>query len=587
MKDNYILGLHLLHTSTAALINNEKIINIFSEERLNRKKVYSGFPILAIKKIFELSKINPKNISLVTIPSIEIDKIDKIDKSIHTHIFKESFMDSYNDIVRECGYDIKKSIVYVLKLIGMECDVKFYDHHKGHAASGYYTSELNNPLVVTADGYGDDLCMTVSIEENNSLQRIDEVDKFYSIGRFYSFITHLLGFTMLKHEGKITGLAAFGDTSKLSKQFRIFLDYDKNTNKFESEILDELTKSKNKWTLRFKQRASKILDDNTIGGWLDYGFLQELKKVTNGYSKEDIAAGAQGLLEEIVVDYVTYWKEETNKSNLILAGGVFANVKLNQRLLDIDGIDTIYVHPGMGDEGLSLGSAYLGLEEIVTKIDRKNLKNVYFGEKFSSEYIKELLISKADIFSFEEYLVQNITKVAAQYLANEDIVAIFSGAMEYGPRALGARTIMANAKRNSINDTLNQRLRRTEFMPFAPVVLDIYAKDIFKGLDGAEYTAEFMTITCDVKDEWKDKISATVHVDGTARPQIIKRSENSLYYNTIEEFYNITGVPVVVNTSFNIHEEPIVDNPQSALKALEEGAMDYLMLENFMVKLKK
>jgi carbamoyltransferase len=583
MKNKFVLGLHLLHTSTAALINENGVVSIFSEERLNRKKVYSGFPILSVKKILELSNINPKDICLVTIPSIEIDIVDK---SIHSHIFKESFVELYNIIVKECGFDVKKSLKYVLSSLNIDCEVKFYDHHMSHAASGYYSCNFTEALMLTADGHGDDLCMSVSIEKSNSILRLDEVNKFYSIGRFYSFITYLLGFTMLKHEGKITGLAAFGDASKLSKKFRIFLDYDKNTNEFNSEIFDELTQSKNKWLLRFKQRASKLVDENTIGGWLDYGFVEELRCITKDYSKEDIAAGAQGLLEEIVVDYVSHWQQKTNKTNLILAGGVFANVKLNQRLLEIKGIKNIYIHPGMGDEGLSLGSAYLGMNEINGFVQRKKLSNVYFGESFSLDYIKTLLENCKEIFEYKEYAKNEITKIVAKKLEDEQIVAIFTGAMEYGPRALGARTIMANAKRNSINDTLNKRLRRTEFMPFAPVVLDKYAKDIFTGLDGAEYTAEFMTITCDVKNEWKDKISATVHVDGTARPQIIRREENSLYYDTLEEFYKLTGVPVLVNTSFNLHEEPIVDSPESALKALSEGAMDYLMLENFLVKVK-
>lgn len=582
MKNNYILGLHLSHTSTAVLIKEDEIINIFSEERLNRKKVYSGFPILAVKKIIELSKVNVNEINLVAIPSIEIDIVDK---SMHSYIFRESFSYIYEDIVSQCGYDIKSSIVYVLKLLGIHAEVKFYDHHTAHAASGYYSCDFKNPLIVTADGHGDNLCMSVSVDKDNKLERIDEVNKFYSIGRFYSFITYLLGFTMLKHEGKITGLAAFGDSSKLSKKFRVFLDYNHKTNTFQSEILDKLTKTKNKWSLRFKQRTSKLFDDSTISGWLDYGFVEELKEITRGYSKEDIAAGAQSLLEEIIVDYVKYWQHQTDKNNLVLAGGVFANVKLNQRLLEIDGVENIYVHPGMGDEGLSLGSAYLAMSEL-SSIERKNLKNVYFGESFSNEYILNLLESQKEIFEFRKYGQDELTKEVAKKLENEEIVAIFTGAMEYGPRALGARTIMANAKRNSINDTLNKRLRRTEFMPFAPVVLDKYAKEIFEGLDGAEYTSEFMTITCNVKEQWKDKISATVHVDGTARPQIIKREENSLYYDTIDEFYKLTGVPVVVNTSFNLHEEPIVDSPESALKALQEGAMDYLMLENFLVKIR-
>jgi carbamoyltransferase len=286
-----------------------------------------------------------------------------------------------------------------------------------------------------------------------------------------------------------------------------------------------------------------------------------------------------------MIKYIKYWLKKTGKKNIILAGGLFANVKLNQFIHELKEVKNIYIHPGMGDEGLALGSSFLSLKEKKKSIKRKNLKNVYFGEEFSNQEILKILEKKNDI-KYTKYSNKSLAKKVAKDLSDGKIIGLFTLRMEYGPRALGARTILADPRDKTINDWLNKRLHRTEFMPFAPVVLEEEAEKIFDNTKGAKYTSKFMTITFNVNKNWIKKIPAVTHIDNTARPQFIDKKTNLKYYLIIEEFYRITGIPLTINTSFNMHEEPIIDNPKNAIRSLKNGAIDYLVLENYIVEVK-
>jgi carbamoyltransferase len=576
----YILGLQIGHSSTASLINNEKIIGIISEERLSRKKCQFGFPFLSIKKLLDLGKIKGKDIKQVSIASNELNTSGK---RIHKQIFSESLGENYNKLAKKHKYNILKTSQYLLKSLNIDAKINFYDHHLSHAASAYYTCELEDPLVITSDGYGDGLSTTVNLEKNGNLERIHHIEKYNSIGRFYSFITIIQGFKALRHEGKITGLAAYGDPEKLFKTFQRYISYNDKKNSFESKIVNEAINKKNR--LRIKTLFKYITKQVTDFSWIDQYIISELKKDCKGYKKEDIAAAAQKLTEDLMIKYIKYWLKKTGKKNIILAGGLFANVKLNQFIHELKEVKNIYIHPGMGDEGLALGSSFLSLKEKKKSIKRKNLKNVYFGEEFSNQEILKILEKKNDI-KYTKYSNKSLAKKVAKDLSDGKIIGLFTLRMEYGPRALGARTILADPRDKTINDWLNKRLHRTEFMPFAPVVLEEEAEKIFDNTKGAKYTSKFMTITFNVNKNWIKKIPAVTHIDNTARPQFIDKKTNLKYYLIIEEFYRITGIPLTINTSFNMHEEPIIDNPKNAIRSLKNGAIDYLVLENYIVEVK-
>ena len=266
------------------------------------------------------------------------------------------------------------------------------------------------------------------------------------------------------------------------------------------------------------------------------------------------------------------------KINLALAGGVFANVKLNQKIKDLKNIKDIFVFPNMGDGGLAVGCAQLCYYNKTKKIPKK-INNVYFGYSFSDkETINTIKKNKLNF-----YKSKFIEKEIAEFLVKDKVVAHFNSSMEFGPRALGNRSILCSAKDPAINKTLNKKLGRTEFMPFAPIILDKFAKD-YLNINNELGNYKYMTITCYCKPLMISKAPASVHVDKTARPQIVSQKENRRLYKILSEYYKLSGVPVLINTSFNMHEEPIVFTPEDAIRAFLDGNLDYLIINNFVIQ---
>jgi carbamoyltransferase len=287
----------------------------------------------------------------------------------------------------------------------------------------------------------------------------------------------------------------------------------------------------------------------------------------------------QQVLEE-TLQYIQHWVDTTHCDD---AGGVFANVKLNQRVHELENVRSLFVHPGMGDEGLALGAAFAvnaALSKTVSlRADSLKLTDVYFGPYFSSREIEEAIVREG---LNAEYL-PDIERRIAELLARGHVVARFDGRMEYGSRALGNRSILYQPTDPTVNDWLNKRLKRTEFMPFAPVTLDDFADQCYENLDGARYPAKFMTITFNCTDWMKQHCPAVVHVDGTARPQLVDEETNPSYARILQEYHKLTGLPCVINTSFNMHEEPIVCTPTDAVRAFNDGGLDYLAMGNYLI----
>jgi carbamoyltransferase len=378
------------------------------------------------------------------------------------------------------------------------------------------------------------------------------VPSFDSLGDYYAYVTQVSGFKAGKHEGKITGLASYGEPT-----YRAVFD------KF----------------IRY-QEGTIVNVGNTFRH-------AALKKITAAlppdYSRENLAATVQDVAEDISRRYVSYWKKRTGRSNVALAGGVFANVKINQRIHEIPGVDSVFVFPAMSDEGIAAGAALVLWSRVNPRARPTGgycFDHVYLGPEFSDEKIATALSSEGIEFTIPK---DNAAQVAR--LVHEGwVVARFDGRMEYGPRALGNRSILYRPDEPEVNDWLNKRLGRTEFMPFAPAALAEDAHEYFVGLEGARQTARFMTITFDCTDLMKRTCPGVVHVDGTARPQLVSASDNPTYYRIIKEFKRLSGLSCIVNTSFNIHEEPIVCTPQDAIRAFKIGHLDALSIGPFLAK---
>jgi carbamoyltransferase len=355
-------------------------------------------------------------------------------------------------------------------------------------------------------------------------------------------VTSGLGFKPSRHEGKIVGLAAYGNPKLLAD---VLLD-------------------------RFAVAGGDI----RINGALNHYFARAL---AGHFAKRDVAAAYQFVLEEVTRRAVSFWVAETGLSRVVMSGGVHANVKLNQRIREIPGVEAVFVYPNMGDGGCGTGAAMLALGH--DRMPKGGFQTVYFGPDYSDAEVRAAL--DAEGLRYEQ--CDDVEERVADLLAGNAIVARFNGRMEYGPRALGNRSVLYPAREPEVNQWLNKQLGRTEFMPFAPACLAEEAHRLFKNLPGCEKTAEFMTITFDCTEEMKRHSPAAVHVDGTARPQLVRAENNPSFHRVLKAYHARTGIPVLINTSFNMHEEPIVGSPADAVRAFLLGNIDYLAVGPFLV----
>ena len=437
------------------------------------------------------------------------------------------------------------SLVKGLEYYGLLDKLFYVNHHQAHAASAYFTSGFDECLVISMDALGSGASGGVYLATPETGPKlVYEVAFPNSLATFYQRLTAALGFKPDRHEGKILGLAAFGNSS-----------------------LDCYKKVRG----RFITKPGKIFFKDPMNPFFE---LQMAKK----YKREDCAAVYQRVLEEIICEFVEYYSKKYQQRNIALAGGLFANVKVNQRIAELPGVKEVFIHPGMGDVGVGTGAA-LQVAYESEKIRPYYLEDVYLGPSYTDTEIEKELRKHSLKYSH----CKGIEKRIAELLAEGKIIGRFDGRMEYGPRALGSRSILVQATDASINLSLNKKLRRTEFMPFAPVVLMEDAEKCFINVNKAKHAAIFMTITFDCTDFMKEKMPAAVHVDGTARPQLVTRELNKSYYDIVNEYKKITGIPGVVNTSFNMHEEPIVCSLYDAIRGFLDAPLNYLAIGNFLV----
>jgi len=439
---------------------------------------------------------------------------------------------------------------------GRSC-LGFHDHHESHALAAAYYSGFAECAVLTMDGVGDrNICHSSGVWRDGTYHKAHVTDQLAaSPGLFYSHITQLLGFQPLRHEGKVVGLAALGDARPLYDSFHRALRLSTDGNGFSSEFVG-------------RERAENQRHEF-------------LKQAIAGHSRENVAAACQQVLEDVVLELVRKFLAETGMRNVALNGGVAANVKLNQRIAMLPEVDSIFVFPAMSDTGNSIGAVLLDIAARDPQALRqgKALRDVYWGPEYGDEEIAAAL-DKAGVRA-ERLEESALVERAATAIHGGQIVGWFQGRMEFGPRALGNRSMLARPTEQRINDWLNQRLDRSEFMPFAPSVLAEHADAVFIGVEKARHAAEFMTVTFDVRPEWRERIPAVVHVDGTARPQLVRTETNPRYHKLITAYHQLSGIPLVLNTSFNVHEEPIVCAPGEAIRAYVEKRVDCLAVGNY------
>ena len=545
--------------ASAALLVNGKIVAAAQEERFSRKKQHAGFPYKAIGWILEFAKLDVQDLDLIAIAKQPAKK----EAEYYTGALNRFPWFSYKaplhrkllDVGIWYGRNIPRYTHYVhkqekefkewLKKNNVpQSKVRYINHHLGHAATAYYFSGFDDALIITCDGQGHGETATVYEAKAGRLMHRHSVFLPNSMGFFYSAITKAAGFKPNRHEGKITGLAAYAPPHKEAMALCNSIAFFKNGSIHTPHI---------------------------------YGAYPEIKLLLRKLGREAMAASFQHQLEEVITSYVRYYLKKYPHRRVALAGGVFANVKLNQRIAEIPGVKEVFVFPGMADLGISVGAA------ILQEPRMQQLQDVYFGPSYSDAFIE----SELEKHGLEYTKPANIAKSISEKLANGYVVGLFNGRMEFGPRALGNRSILYETTDPKVNDWLNKALARSEFMPFAPVTLSEHAERCYKDTQKGEYAAKFMTMTFDCTPKMKKQSPAVVHVDGTARPQLIDRKTNPLYYDILKAYHKRSGIPSLVNTSFNMHEEPIVCSPYDAIRAFKLGRLDCLLIGSYLVENEK
>ena len=554
-----ILGVQIGHDASAVIVRGGRIVAAAAEERFSRIKYHHGVPRRAIQACFRIAGLRGGNVDEVAFAMSEIPV-----KFLDKHSRKSDGLKNALTVLRSPTLSGLISRSRIEAELGMEgAEYRWYDHHFAHAASAYFTSGWEECLAVTIDATDGELCATANVCENNLITRLAQSADIASPGYFYAFVTELLGFKRLRHEGKITGLAAYDDGDRLYDDL--------------SRVI-KLGESDNHFVPGFDPES----EPHEIWPYSPLAVPKSMLARLRSARPEEVAAAAQRVLEDLISTHVAEMCRRNGQHRVALAGGVFANVKLNQRILELENVSEIYVHPNMGDGGLAAGAALLAYAQGAKPEEGfgpYRLESVYLGTEYSRDDIRSTVEESGEAFGE----LDEVEPFVAKLLADDKVVGWFDGAMEYGPRALGGRSILAAPTDRTINDWLNEQLQRTEFMPFAPAVLDRAAPEIFEGYEQGAFASEYMTVTFDVNPEWRDRVPAVVHVDGTARPQVVNAATNPSYYRVIEEYEKITGLPVILNTSFNVHEEPIVESPVDALRAFVSSNLDAVVMGGLVV----
>ena len=582
-----IIGLNLAHDASVAITDSSGVvISALAEERISRKKNHIGVPRKAIAQL---------------ISCIDIEKIEKVIIGSHDLLARSNaeklMLDLRNNPSNPEGTwktphpgatsklkqddrapkkIIEDLLVELLPTNLRDIPIHWENHHDSHLGCALGNVVEKTSILLSLDGEGDGESGAVALTRNgkiNSLSRIPQLD---SLGNLYSAVTSRYNFTPGKHEGKITGLAAFGSHSKAVD---ILIEHVKIKNGIPEILFAKDFKSR--LTSRVVSRLGLSLKSfRTLEQIVD---LAEVN--TENYS--DLAFAVQMVLEKSVIEIVDYWVKQTGVSDISLAGGVFANVKLNQRISELGCVNDVKVFPNMGDGGIAFGGIWANLSR-ENKISKAPLySSMYLAPE--NELFEELDSARNDaqlvIDNFDDSVLFN--RIADDIAMNK-MVAIHNGGMEFGPRALGNRSLLLDPRRAEILKTANERLKRTEFMPFAPIVLkDHFLKYFNISPTQSIQPFEYMAMTCDVNSALAGKIPAVVHIDNTARPQVITESSNSYTHKILVAFFELTGIPLLVNTSLNVHEEPINYVLQDSIKALKSGAIDVIYTGNHKIELIK
>lgn len=544
-------------------MKNGRVIFAAQEERYTRIKHDESFPINALNKALDFEGITIHDVSIISYYEKPFLKFERIIDTYSKHTPK-GFLSFKTAIKSLLSKKIWISDI-IKKETGFKGQVLFCEHHESHAASAFYSSPFNEATIITLDGVGEKTTASISVGKGNELNIIEEQFFPHSLGLFYSAITYYCGFKVNSGEYKLMGLAPYGEPKYVELLKSNFITVNDNGS-------IELNLKHFNFEVGFKMITKSF--EKVLGK----PALKPEKEIPQFY--KDIAASAQKITEEAIFKTVKYAVSLTGINKICLAGGVALNCKANGELLSEFKQEDIWIQPAAGDSGCAIGAAFISwykhLKNERKIIENKNSNHAYLGSFYNIDNIKNLLVKNNIVFNhFSEY---EMLKFTAHKLSEKNVVGWFNGRMEFGPRALGNRSILGSPLFTDMKKHINYKIKKREgFRPFAPIVKEEKAKEWFN----INAPSKYMLFT--YKATQKNSIPSCVHEDETARVQTVCNSDNPLIYKLLDEFEKLTNVPILINTSFNVRGEPIVESPMDALNCFFQTDMDYLVMEGLII----
>lgn len=599
----YILGISChYHDSSACLIKNGEIIAAASEERFSRIKHDNSFPLFAIEFCLHTAKIDIDQIYAVCFYEKPFRKLERILTQVlkspfSFEMFRSFVGDWFSDLKyltrneRDNSKYLKQPIfrpgykvfherfgkLYIREIIKNTLKhngpIYFTEHHLAHSASSYFTSPFQKAAIVNIDGVGEWTTTSIGMGKNSTIKLYKAIHYPHSLGLFYSTITALLGFKVNNSEYKVMGLGAYGNQNRVSnplyKKLRGIIDL-KEDGSFNLDMTYFAYHRSNRMASR---KLYKLL-----------GCTQRFPTEALCRIHYDIAAAAQLVLEEIALRIINYAFKITQSKNLCFSGGVALNSVLNGKLTANTPFEHIHIHPAAGDEGGSLGAALFCHYQILGNTNPIKQVAPYLGPEFSNIQIEFYLKGMGIKYvKFEDK--KELILLVGRLIVQNAIIGWFQGRMEWGPRALGARSILANAQNPGMKDILNKKVKHREaFRPFAPAVCEEDVYEYFDCPKPLPHAVRQMSMVYPLKQKWVNRLSTICHQDASSRIQVVDRSSNSDFYELIKTVGELSGIPMVINTSFNVKGEPIVCSPDDAYRCMMGTQIDFLIMGNFLIE---
>jgi carbamoyltransferase len=592
----YILGINAYHgDAAAAIIRDGELIAAVEEERFNRCKHCAGFPVESIRYCLKVAGVSIEEVSHIGIsrdPSAHLHKkilfaatraAKSVGRSEHpqAQMSEKSGRGIFGAVAERLANtakvrSLKEDLVKALGGAKSKMRAQFHnvEHHRAHLASSFYVSPFEQAALLSIDGFGDFISTMWGMGNGNNIEVLGQVEYPHSTGILYTATTQFLGFPHYGDEGKVMGLAPYGKARYMEEfrdiirtdeggRFRLNLDYFRH----HAEGVEM------SW-----ETGSPVIGPIFSDEYVKRFGPARVKDAPLAERERDIAASLQKRLEEVGFHILNHLHEKTGLTDLGLSGGVAYNSVMNGKILLNTPFRRVYVQPAAGDSGTAIGACYQIYNGLLKQPRTFVMEGAYTGPEFSNEAIQEELNRSG--LAYESYSDEDLTKRAAKDIADGAVLGWFQGRMEFGPRALGNRSIVVDPRRADMKDILNERIKKREpFRPFAPSILEEHVGDYFE----QTHPAPTMLMVYQIKPEQRALIPAVTHVDGSGRLQTVSRDVNERYYQLISDFYKLTGVPIVLNTSFN-ENEPVVCTPRHAIDCFLKTRMDVIYLGNHAVR---